>query len=431
LSIKHQVSFMDNRSLNSDCSLDPDSCPDGVWGTAVGRGVVQLQLADESGNPVGDWLKLDPYFNPYDQRDNSWWNVCSFDPIDDGSTEDDFFDPSDPNRRYGPSSTCLPGYVFTNMGETSRPYSEENLGNADGPGLRGTLGVGTWVESKFSLERFRGRRARIRFLNTDLKIGAYESWEHLLAHNPDPGDDGWWIDDVTVTNTLMEPSTITTDDKDNSHLPGCGNTCNVLTASLVADPPRSPAPGQVAELSARDAVADRCLDGILQFRYWIDGDGDGAGGGAGDALLRTWTDIPEILHAPRETTRYVVDVRCSSDPSCADTASVTLPVDCPSSGTLGGFPRILAPTKSEMSWDPIVAYNFSMGDLADLDGYTRLDEGQSLGPADLFDTSGDLPAAWQGFWYLFRQPGALGGATGYCNAPGNTWGNPARDAALP
>ena len=84
-----------------------------------------------------------------------------------------------------------------------------------------------------------------------------------------------------------------------------------------------------------------------------------------------------------------------------------------------------------MAWDATLAYDFSMGNLADLNAYARLDEGQGLGPAATFDISGDLPAAEEGMWFLFRQPGALGGATGYCNAPGNTWGNPVRDATLP
>ena len=432
LSIKQQVSFVDERTVNTTtCEYEPLKCIGGVWGSAVGRGVVQLQLADGWGNPVGPWLKIDPYFNVYDQQDHAqYWN-CTFDPIDDGNTEHDFFQPNDPDRRYGPSSTCLPEYAFVNLGDTFSTYSDANLGNAEGPGLRGTLGTGTWVESRFNLDQFRGRRVRLRFLNTDIKIGGNESYEQLFRHNPDPGDDGWWIDDVTVTNTLIEPATMTNDDKDNSQLPGCGNTCNLVSASLIADPPSLPAPGQVVELSARDAVADRCLDGVLQFRYWIDTDDDGAGGGPEDVLMRSWTDVPETIHAPRESTSYVVDVRCSSDHSCADSAAVTLSVDCPSSGTLGGFPGIVAPTKNAMTWDAALAYDFSMGSLADLNAYARLGEGQDLGPAGTFDISGDLPVAGQGIWYLFRQPGALGGATGYCNAPGNTWGNPARDVALP
>ncbi len=34
-----------------------------------------------------------------------------------------------------------------------------------------------------------------------------------------PRDDGWWIDDVSVTDTLSTPADFSTDDKDNSSLP--------------------------------------------------------------------------------------------------------------------------------------------------------------------------------------------------------------------
>ena len=48
--------------------------------------------------------------------------------------------------------------------------------------------------------------------NTDLKVGSFESWEELLALNPNPGDDGWWIDDVTVSDALAAPATLAIDD---------------------------------------------------------------------------------------------------------------------------------------------------------------------------------------------------------------------------
>ena len=34
--------------------------------------------------------------------------------------------------------------------------------------------------------RFAGRRARIRFLNTDLKAGSFETWESIFSFNPSP-----------------------------------------------------------------------------------------------------------------------------------------------------------------------------------------------------------------------------------------------------
>ena len=121
--------------------------------------MAHLQLANASGAAVGNWIKLQPYLNVYDQQGVDNYFNCTFDPIDDGSTEDDFFDPTDPDRRLGPSSTCKPEFVFAYMGDTFSPFSEGALGNAEGPGLKGSSGLGTWVESKFNLERFR-RTAR-------------------------------------------------------------------------------------------------------------------------------------------------------------------------------------------------------------------------------------------------------------------------------
>ena len=160
LSFKHQVDLPDSRNVNAPS------------GEASDRAVVQLQLADELGQPVGPWIKLQPYLNVYDQTAVDNYFNCTFDPIDDGNTEDDFFDPTDPDRRLGPSSTCNPEPIFAHMGDTDTPYDPLELGNAEGPGLEGTTGPGTWVESKFNLDRFKGRRLRLRFLVSALKAGA-------------------------------------------------------------------------------------------------------------------------------------------------------------------------------------------------------------------------------------------------------------------
>jgi len=207
LSIKHQISLMDHRTVNARP------------GRAADRGVVQAQVADGAG--VGDWIKLQPYLNVYDvQGEDNYYN-CTFDPIDDGSTEDDLFDPTDPNRRLGPSSTCFPAFSFASIGDTVGPFNALHTGHAsDGPGLPGSLGPGTWVESSFDLSRFRGRSIRLRFLNTSLKAGTYESWEDGSTLGPHSGDDGWWIDDVTVTDTVVTPALAIVDTKDNSGLPG-------------------------------------------------------------------------------------------------------------------------------------------------------------------------------------------------------------------
>ena len=96
------------------------------------------------------------------------------------------------------------------------------------------------------------------------------------------------------------------------------------------------------------------------------------------------------------------------------------------------FGGALAPSKSTLSWGVSRTYDFAKGLLANLSTYTTTGAGQGLGPASSFSIAGDSPGAGAGFWYLFRDTGPLGhGATGYCNAPGITWGSAQRDAALP
>jgi hypothetical protein len=350
LTFKHQVDLLDNRTVNAPPGEGP------------ARGVVHLQMADAAGAAVGHWIKLQPYLNVYDQQGVDNYFNCTFDPIDDGNDEDDFFDPTDPSRRHGPSSTCKPAFSFMYMGDTFSPYSESRLGNAEGPGLQGSSGIGTWVESRFSLERFRGRRARIRLLNTDLKAGGFETWESIFTFNPSPGDDGWWIDDVTITNTLTSPATISSDDKVASY-PGCGNTCNTVDALVMTDPAGSlAAPGQVIELDGIASVADRCLDGVLQYQFWIDGDSNNVGGDPADTLMRNWTDNPSIVDAPIRTTNYVVNVRCSTATTCVGTTSVYVPVNCPSSGNLG-FPTVTVDNTGTANWGSLQAFEWVRGDL--------------------------------------------------------------------
>jgi hypothetical protein len=318
-----------------------------AYRTSGDCGVVHVQLADTDSDatPIGDWIKIYAYYNDYDQQRYDFWTNCMFDPTDDGNTEDDFFDPEDPYRRLGPSSTCWPEFSFSNAGDTDADYSGPHItNNAWEPdsGLPGLTGTGTWIESRFNLGRFRGRRLRLRFLTTALKVDNGENWEAIAGWNPGPWDDGWWIDDIQVKDALASFAVISNDDKDNSALPGCGSTCDSVTPDLVTDPGGTlAAPGQVVELDASGSAANRCVGGTLQYRFWLDEDGDTFGGGATDTLLRGWTDNPTLVQAPTATSTYVVDVRCSTDPTCAASAYADVPVNCPSSG-LGLFTDLFA-----------------------------------------------------------------------------------------
>ena len=175
--------------------------------------------------------------------------------------------------------------------------------------------------------------------------------------------------------------------------------------------------------------ADRCLNGVLQYRFWIDGNGDNAGGDPLDKLLRNWTDNPAIVDAPLDTTTYVMDVRCSTDFACEASTSVIVTVLCPASGNLG-FPNVTVDGTGFAGWGSLQAFEYCYGDLADLRTYGTITcgSGNDVGQDICFDD----PAPGQGYYWVWRETGTIGtGGTGFCNDPGITWGNPDRDAALP
>jgi len=233
LSFKHQISLVDDRAINTRGQGSASS------------GVVQIQVLDAAGAPIGPWQTIEPKVNRYDSVPTAHFFQCYFDPIDDGSTEYDRFGyiGADPpigmiGMRYlsvgawyvphangvtghlGPSSICFPQRAFASAGDTDDPFDPNNLnGPVVGPGLQGELGVGTWVEPVFSLDRYRGRRVRVRFLTNGFKdnLRFAEDYRSYLG-NDSSLDDGWWIDDVRVTHTLTEPATVTPDTKDNSAL---------------------------------------------------------------------------------------------------------------------------------------------------------------------------------------------------------------------
>lgn len=210
LSMKQQISQMDHRLVTGG--------PDGIRG--ADRAVVQVQLADD---PAGVWTTIDAFVNPYDTQPNDVVFNCAFDPVDDGNTEEDFFDPTDPERRLGPSSTCYPRRTFVHQGDTDEPFDPVNIGDAaDGPGLEGAAGPGTWVETRFSLQRYLGRRIRVRLLETGVKFNATTvNWQDAFARNPDPRDDGWFVDDVTVSDALAVAATVAVDMNPNTDLVEC------------------------------------------------------------------------------------------------------------------------------------------------------------------------------------------------------------------
>jgi hypothetical protein len=278
-------------------------------GRPTDRAIVQAQVVGSA-----TWEKIFPYLNVYTGQASDIYSNCTFDPVDDGNDEDDYFDPADPGRRFGPSSTCFPEFVFDALGDTGEPFQPDNIRNAsDGPGLQGSLGIGTWVESRFDLSRFRGRSVRLRFLFTSIKVSDLATYQSLFMWNPVPDDDGWYVDDVRVTETLGTAlATVGLDGTDNSNLPSCPSApCSAIAPSFSLEPPSGALPGRPVTLSAEGSQADRCSNGALLFRFFEDRDASGTYS-PGDLELAPFATSPVYTTSPTTATRYGVTVRCSA-----------------------------------------------------------------------------------------------------------------------
>ena len=258
LSFKHQVGLADSDFLSA-----PDD------GEAVDRGIVQVQLASSSGQAIGSWRKIAPTRTSTTRGRPTSMRTASSIPPTTGTRRTTTSIPPIP-RAAGPApppairSLSSPGWAAIAF---NAAFDPGHIGRAsDGPGLQGSRGPGTWVESKFDLARWRGRRVRFRFLATSIEVGDSVTMQQALAWNPTEGDDGWYIDDVRVTNTLTSAATVTVDTADRSGLPACGPVCTSVTASLVATPAIIEC-SEAFTLDASGSVADQCPGGALQFRF--------------------------------------------------------------------------------------------------------------------------------------------------------------------
>lgn len=325
LSFKQQISLLDYRFVNAAFLTGPD------------RGVVQLRLNDGVAD-FGNWIKIFPYENIYDAQATYNYINCTFDPDDDGNNEDSYFDPSDPFRVYGPSSTCFPEFNFISQGDTDyrNKYIPGNVNRAsdDRVGLQGSIDRGTWVTSKFNLQRFAGRRAKLRFLATTIKVSDVPDPINLGFPNKTPRDDGWYMDDMVISNTLTSAATVAVDGATPPGGTVCGTNCTAVTAALSSTPSSLGAPGGAVTLTAAASSADKCVNGTLLYQFWNDANNNGTVGDGGDVLLRDYIDNPVLVDAPAATTRYGVKVTCSSALTCVGTTTTTVSVTCPSSGLL-------------------------------------------------------------------------------------------------
>jgi hypothetical protein len=320
-------------------------------------------------NNTENWEPLRSYFNPEQAfRRNNFIN-CSYDPSDDGNNENQFFQNQ---LDVGPSSTCFPQSVNNCLGRTAVDrdtpfgtvfadvgtgcYPETNV--LDDPNLSflGSRGGGRWIQKKYNLEEWRGRRVLVRFHISPFGWPGIERWSQFSGIANE--DDGWFIDDVRVTGTVAS-LTLAVDNVDKGGAACPATNCNTITAKAAVlsyplnDKDGLPKPakactaqntadcdfdndntvdanvttapsaaaGHAFLLDGSASAADRCLGGTLEYKWAIQ---------AG-ATVRDFLTDPQALVAPDADTTYVLTTRCSSAAATC-TGSVNVTVDIPGGG---------------------------------------------------------------------------------------------------
>jgi hypothetical protein len=321
-------------------------------------GQVQLSLLDPNTGLYDRWQRLHAATNPYNALDQEAFTICEFDPGDDQfpGTDETMCGGqpqwSDIGDFYGSNLNCLPDTdgndrVDGDCGQTThrtvvggcRWVSDPNCGSF----LEiGTAGPGVWARSTFDLSPFDARTVRLRWIFQGGGGWSFAQSRSFLEPEPGglpsqiyDGDEGWYVDDIRLTDLRVGLSIREADPSDGlASCPSQGDpdncgTIGVMVAGAAADArtgrlvlfaPYAVAGTEVA-LDARPSVAGddpatpaaegACSVGVLEYQ-WSRIDPGGAAG-----ILEPFSPRGTAWVVPLRDTAYRVEVRCSSDPACA------------------------------------------------------------------------------------------------------------------
>lgn len=399
-----QVAVLDDRFASN---LPPPYTFDAVAvQVLVDRNADGTQQVGAPGDPAKDgwWEKVHPYYGvPVQQRVPS--STCQFDSIDDGSTESDLYEgspvphptsTSSSPRAVGPSTTCFPEFIWACAGDTQDPPYDPSFGQVEpgahcfpevdssgAPVVRQGTGPGRWVETRIDLYRYGGRKIWFRFLYS----GGSDLFAGILC---DPGpcnsfggnrDDGWYVDDIRISGTNASPFGLAAD-ADTPPPSGCpatncaaiaprfsGSTFVTRTNGLDDDADgstdeteegafvsvSSDAPLRPIELNAQDradpTISD-CINGVLQYRYWVDANSDGTT--QPSEILRDFLEDPRATAASSCEETIRMTARCSAPAPNGCTVGSTATLDVHVGGRAGGIDTLsFDPNKNRLEWLPL------------------------------------------------------------------------------
>jgi len=298
-----------------------------IGGTqCVDCGDVQVQV-DLDANPATDvwgaWDKLVPYQNGYDYQMGSSSQFsqgyyCRFTPIDTGTAP--------PAPRGVHETMCFPQGAWAFCGSVYGTTPATTMRCA-GPGVVDPSGVGVWVQTRFNLAGFLGRRIRVRWIGTTWMFDPTSESYYQVGGGwaTTQVDDGWWLDNIQVTGVLTGQRSLLPDvdpgpptscpaQADNCDENAAGTDRGTSPALKITNLAGNPIDGSAfvatTGASIRATAVDStlpggCTDGVAQFRFEKNG-----------VLVQDWSAKTFYQDAPTADATYAVQVRCSSDPGC-------------------------------------------------------------------------------------------------------------------
>ena len=306
-------------------------------GSAVDYGDVQIRVdlnpdpTPGSGDTWGPWDKLAPFENVYDHIPYVWSHYgarvtyCNLTPTDTGTAP--------PAPRGVHETMCYPLGVWSHCGNA---WGTNTTYGCPGPGVQGNLAPASgalWVLTKFNLTNYLGARVQIRWIGSSWEFdlngpsqdyqtygcGAGTCWNNSL------NEDGWWVDDITVTGAITTQAS-PVPDPDTPPASTCAVTAAGKCDSLQGDKgfvvslTSSEASGngiyergEALELSASGTTnPGGCADGEVQFRFLKDG-----------AIIQDFSAQSILRDSPIVDATYQVMARCNSNPACTTTTGAT------------------------------------------------------------------------------------------------------------
>jgi hypothetical protein len=336
---------------------------------------VHLSLQDPATGFFERWQRLNPTQNGYDVVDQEAFTICEFDPGDDqfpGTNEPMCGGQpqwGDIGDFYGSDETCTVDEdgndpTDKDCGQTTNRTVVGGCSWVTDPNCgsfleNGITGPGVWARSQFDLASFAGRIARLRWVGE--MGGGWSFHESRSFLEPEPGgnpsqlydgDEGWYIDDIKITDLRTAPAfTVVDPDGGTTSCPSRGATgnCGAITVRVagaaIDSDPNAPGGSLDTLLFAQSSnLGTRVLLDARQSAADIDpGDPNFlAGGGCKAGVLEyEWSQLDDHLGnvvsvvspfspkadvtvtTPADAT-YRVDVRCSSDPGCTRSQEVNV-----------------------------------------------------------------------------------------------------------